>query len=111
MKKTILITALIITSAVGFAGLANSYLAARFMTISDGEKKWEALTLNAEQFKKGDLFKRAPMAVDIVKRSLYVDKSRKTVRDDPGDPDSNFFCDSIYAYKIMPFSGENKFEV
>jgi hypothetical protein len=93
---------------VGYAGHSSSYLAADFMNISDAEKKWGALTLNTEQFKAGGLSKRAPMAVDIVKRSLYVGKSRKDVRRELGDPDSYFFSDTIYAYKIMPFPGENK---
>ena len=93
---------------IGFAVYASSYFAADFMNISDAEKKWGTLTLNAQQFKTGDLLKRAPMAVDIVKRSLYVSKSRKDVRRELGDPDSYFFSDTIYAYKIMPFPGENK---
>lgn len=92
----------------GFAVYASSYFASDFMNTSDAEKKWGVLTLNAEQFKAGDLSKRAPMAVDIVKRSLYVGKSRKDVRRELGDPDSYFFSDTIYAYKIMPFPGENK---
>ena len=93
---------------IGFAVYASSYFAADFMNNSDAEKKWGTLTLNAEQFKVGDLSKRAPMVVDIVKRSLYVGRSRKDVRRELGDPDSYFFSDTIYAYKIMPFPGENK---
>lgn len=109
MKKIILITALMgVTSAVGFAEFENSYFAAHFLAPSEAEKKWGDLTLNTEQFKKADLSKRAPMAVNIVKRSLYVGKSRKTVRQELGDPDSYFFSDTIYAYKIMPFPGDNK---
>jgi hypothetical protein len=68
MKKIILITALMgVTSAIGFAGFANSYFGAHFIAPSEAEKKWGDLALNAEQFKKGDLSKRAPMAVNIVK--------------------------------------------
>jgi len=93
---------------VGFLTYASSYLAADFMSASDAEKKWGLLPLKTEQFKAGDLSKRAPMAVDIVKRSLYVGKSRKDVRRELGDPDSYYFSDTIYAYKIMPFPGENK---
>ncbi len=92
----------------GFAVCASSYFSANFMNTSDAEKKWGVLTLNAEQFKAGDMSKRASMAVDIVKRSLYVGKGRKDVRRELGDPDSYFFSDTIYAYKIMPFPGENK---
>ncbi len=109
MKKYILISVLLgVISVIGFTGVADSYFAADFMKVSDAEKKWGTLTLGPEQFKAGDLTKRAPMAVDIVKRSLYVGKSRKTVRQELGDPDSYFFSDTIYAYKIMPFPGENK---
>lgn len=93
---------------IGFTVYASSYFAADFMDTSNAENKWGVLNLNAEQFKSGDLSKRAPMAVDIVKRSLYVGKSRKDVRRELGDPDSYFFSDTIYAYKIMPFPGENK---
>lgn len=107
MKKCIpLIIALGATSLIGFTVFA--YYAADFMNVSDAEKKWGTLTLNLEQFKSGDLSKRAPMAVDIAKRSLYVGKSRKDVRRELGDPDSYFFSDTIYAYKIMAFPGENK---
>lgn len=109
MKKYIFVIALLgIISGIGIACLADSYFGATFMKIPDAEKKWGVLTLNTEQFKAGDLSKRAPMAVDIVKRSLYVGKSRKTVRQELGDPDSYFFSDTIYAYKIMPYPGENK---
>jgi hypothetical protein len=32
----------------------------------------------------------------------------KLVRQELGEPDSYFFSDTIYAYKIMTFPGENK---
>jgi len=48
------------------------------------------------------------MTVDIVKRNLYVGKSMKLVRQELGDPDSYFFSDTIYAYKLMPFPGAEK---
>lgn len=92
----------------GLIVCAGEYWGAEFMSSSIAEKKWGLITLNSDQFKSGDLSKRAPMAVDIVKRSLYVGKSRKTVRQELGDPDSYFFSDTIYAYKIMAFPGENK---
>lgn len=87
---------------------AEPYFQSEFMKIPEAEKKWGIMPLNTEQFKSGDLLKRAPMAVDIVKRSLYVGKSRKSVRKELGDPDSYFFSDTIYAYKIMPFPGKDK---
>lgn len=88
--------------------LAESFYKADFINPSDAEKKWGTLKLNAKVFKSGDLAKRAPMAVDIVMRQLYVGKSRKTVRSELGDPDSYFFSDTIYAYKIMPYPGQGK---
>lgn len=105
MKKYILVVTILF---IGFMGVADSYFGAEFMKATDAEKKWGILPLKPEQFKAGDLSKRAPMAVDIIKRSLYVGKSRKTVRQELGDPDSYFFSDTIYAYKIMPYPGENK---
>lgn len=87
---------------------AEPYFQSEFMKIPEAEKKWGTMPLNTAQFKSGDLLKRAPMAVDIVKRSLYVGKSRKSVRKELGDPDSYFFSDTIYAYKIMPFPGKDK---
>lgn len=93
---------------IGHSSYATSFIGAEYMSPEDAERKWGTLTLNQEQFKAGDLAKRAPMAVDIVKRSLFVGKNRKQVRGDLGDPDSYFFSDTIYAYKIMPFPGEKK---
>lgn len=105
MKKYTIATGILV---IGLAVGAAEYFGATFVSLSTAEKKWGIQTLNIDQFKSGDLSKRAPMAVDIVKRSLYVGKSRKTVRQELGDPDSYFFSDTIYAYKIMPFPGENK---
>lgn len=84
------------------------YYAADFMDITMAEKKWGMKTLEQELFRTGDPTKRASMAVDIVKRQLYVGQDMLQVRKELGDPDSYFFSDTIYAYKIMPFPGENK---
>lgn len=84
------------------------YYAAKFMDITTAEKKWGVKKLDQNLFRTDDPSKRASMAVDIVKRKLYVGKSRKSVRQELGDPDSYFFSDTIYAYKIMPFPGANK---
>jgi len=92
----------------GLGCWAESYFATEYMKTPAAEKKWGSITLDTQKFKTGDLSKRAPMAVDINKRSLFVGKTRKAVREELGDPDSYFFSDTIYAYKIMPFPGENK---
>lgn len=86
----------------------SKFFKADFMEVDKAKAKWGELTLNSDQFKAGEILKRAPMAVDILKRNLYVGKSRAQVRKDLGDPDSYFFSDTIYAYKIMPFPGEGK---
>ncbi|MFN8943023.1 MAG: hypothetical protein ACK5WZ_00200 [Pseudobdellovibrionaceae bacterium] len=78
------------------------------MKPDQAEKKWGIKSLEKDVFRKGDHAKRQSMAVDIVKKNLYVDKPMKLVRQELGDPDSYFFSDTIYAYKIMPFPGENK---
>lgn len=92
----------------GAYSLAETYHKGDFIKVSDAEKKWESLKLDVKVTKSGDLTKRAPMAVDIVKKQLYTGNSRKTVRNELGDPDSYFFSDTIYAYKIMPFPDEGK---
>jgi hypothetical protein len=84
------------------------YYAAEFIDIKRAEKKWTTRALDKELFRLGDPTKRLPMAVDIVKRQLYVGEDMLKVRKELGDPDSYFFSDTIYAYKIMPFPGENK---
>lgn len=72
------------------------------------EKKWGSVALDKNIFHSGDLNQRAAMAVDVLKRNLYVGKEMKLVRQELGDPDSYFFSDTIYAYKIMPFPGDGK---
>lgn len=106
--KPILYLTFSLCCTVGAYCLAESYYKADFLMISDAEKKWGSLKLEPKVFKSGDLSKRAPMAVDIVKNQLYAGKSRKMVRSELGDPDSYFFSDTIYAYKIMPYPGEGK---
>jgi hypothetical protein len=94
-------------SIVSFAN-ASGYYRAKFMAPKDAQKKWGSKPLDKGLFKNGDHTKREAMAVDIVSRNLYVGQSMKLVREELGDPDSYFFSDTIYAYKIMPFPGENK---
>lgn len=78
------------------------------MTPKDAQEKWGSKSLDKELFKNGDHTKRESMAVNIVSRNLYVGKPMKLVRDELGDPDSYFFSDTIYAYKIMTFPGAKK---
>ena len=48
------------------------------------------------------------MAVDIVKRQLYVGEPRAKVRKDLGDPNGYFFSDTIYAYQIERYTEEKR---
>lgn len=78
------------------------------MSPKEAQKKWGTKALDKNLFKNGDHTKRESMAVHIVVNSLYVGKPMKLVRAELGDPDSYFFSDTIYAYKIMPYPGEGK---
>lgn len=109
MKKIIKIvsTILILTISVVYFCWAK-YYAAEFMSLKEADKKWGVKKLEKKLFREGDLTKRASMAVYIVTQKMYVGKDMLLVRKELGDPDSYFFSDTIYAYKIMPFPGENK---
>lgn len=95
-------------SFISLSSLADTFFQSEFMKPSQAEKKWGIKSLDKDLFRKGDHSKRESMAVDIIKNKLYVGKQMKLVRQELGDPDSYFFSDTIYAYKIMPFPGENK---
>lgn len=85
-----------------------NYYRGEFMPPKEAKKKWGVKNLDMKLFKNGDHANRASMAVHIVINNLFVGKPMKQVRSQLGDPDSYFFSDTIYAYKIMPFPGENK---
>jgi hypothetical protein len=92
-----------------FIAFANSgYYRGDFMSPSEAQKKWGIKKLDISLFKNGDHTKRQSMAAYIVVNQLYVGKPMKLVRTELGDPDSYFFSDTIYAYKIMPYPGESK---
>ncbi len=84
------------------------YYAADFINASKAEKKWGVKKLDKILFRTIDSSQRASMAVDIIKRQLYVGEDMLQVRKELGTPDSYFFSDTIYVYKIMAFPGKNK---
>lgn len=105
--------------AVSFVGLSlvfgkllclagEEYFQAKFMSVSDAEKKWGIAKFDATRFKAASTAQLAPMAVDIVKRHLYVGQDRKKVRQELGDPTGYFFSDTIYAYQIEEYSETKK---
>jgi hypothetical protein len=92
--------------ALAFA--STGYYRGYFMSLKDAQKKWGIKVLDKDLFKNGDHTKRESMAVHIVVNQTFVGKPMKLVRTELGDPDSYFFSDTIYAYKIMPYPGEGK---
>ena len=107
---------LIVVSFVGFnlvfgkllclAG--EEYFQAKFISLSDAQKKWGIAKFDAARFKTASTTQRAPMAVDAVKRRLYVGQDRKKVRGELGEPTGYFFSDTIYAYQIEEYSESKK---
>ena len=108
MKKSALVTGSLIFILFSVFTVADTFFQSDFMKPPQAEKRWGIKSLDKDLFRTGDHTKRESMAVDIVKKNLYVGKPMKLVRQELGDPDSYFFSDTIYAYKIMPFPGENK---
>lgn len=106
--KTLLFTRNVLVALFfSVAALAEPFFQSEFMKPKEAEKKWGIKSLNKEAFRTGDHSKREAMAVDIIKNKLYIGKPMKIVRQELGEPDSYFFSDTIFAYKIMPFLGEN----
>jgi hypothetical protein len=108
MISSTIITSCVIFIFLSISTFADTFFQSDFMKPAQAEKKWGIKPLDKELFRTGDHSKRESMAVSIVKNNLYVGKPMKLVRQELGDPDSYFFSDTIYAYKIMPFPGENK---
>lgn len=108
MKLFVLTMSCLLFTALSVSTFADTFFQSDFMKPSQAEKKWGIKSLDKTLFRTGDHAKRESMAVDIVKKNLYVGQPMKLVRQELGDPDSYFFSDTIYVYKIMPFPGENK---
>lgn len=88
--------------------MLGQILCSRLYGYKNSRKKWGIAPLDKKKFRNGDLKIKSSMAVDIVKNKAYVGKDMLLVRKELGDPDSYFFSDTIYAYKIMPFPGRDK---
>lgn len=108
MKKITLVISILFFTLFSIITFADTFFQSDFMKPPLAEKRWGIKSLDKVLFRTGDHTKRESMAVDIVKKNLYVGEPMKLVRQELGDPDSYFFSDTIYAYKIMPFPGENK---
>jgi hypothetical protein len=102
MKSWFIFSLVMLALLVG-VGKAEDFFQAKFMSVQEAEKRWGQKTFDANEFRSMPAEKRAPMAVDIVKRQLFVGQERSKVRQQLGSPDGYFFSDSIYAYKLDKF--------
>ncbi|MCB0367726.1 MAG: hypothetical protein H6624_20245 [Bdellovibrionaceae bacterium] len=99
-----MITRLFATLLCGFIlsslCLGDSYLGSEFLTVKDAQKKWGISSFVGEKFKNASEKERGSMATDAIKRNVYVGTDMLEVRKVMGSPNSYFFSDTIYAYKI-----------
>lgn len=82
------------------SSLADTFFAGKFMTAAEAEKKWGLAEFNPSKFKSVSEKEKGAMAADAIKKNLFVNKEMLDVRKQMGDPDSYFFSDTIYTYKI-----------
>lgn len=82
------------------ACFANSYFASEFMGVSDAKKKWGVSDFKPKEFKTSSEKIKGAMATNAIEKQVYVGQDMLNVRKDMGTPDSYFFSDTIYAYKI-----------
>lgn len=108
MKKFLLSVCGFLVILQSASVIADTFFRSDFIEPNQAEKKWGVKPLDKDLFRTGDHAKREAMAVDIIKKNIYVGKPMKLVRQELGAPDSYFFSDTIYAYKMMSFPGENK---
>jgi len=106
MKKIIIQKFLFLTF-LSLKSFADTYWGSDFLTADEAQKKWGVTSFVAEKFKNSKEKTKQSMAVDAVKRNLYVGVDMLSVRKNIGTPDSYFFSDTIYAYKITE-PAENK---
>ena len=105
--RRILVVALVVVAvSVGIA--FAFYREPRVMNAADAEARWGVAPLDESVFRSADLSRRAAMAVDIVKRGTFVGSDRVAVREALGDPDSYYWSDTLYAYKLEPYPGVGK---
>lgn len=106
MKKIVTNIFLFLTFLSLFS-LADTYWGSEFLNIKEAENKWGVSAFVAKKFKQSTEKIKSSMAVDILRKKLYVGLDMLSVREDIGTPDSYYFSDTIYAYKITE-PGENK---
>ncbi len=95
--KSALIIALVCVNALA---AADTFFGATFLNFNDAKKKWGQKSFDPEKFKALSENTKGAMATDALKKKYYVGENMLTVRKKMGTPDSYFFSDTIYAYKI-----------
>lgn len=94
-----------VTIAVG----QGKYFKSEFISLQKAEKKWGIKKFSAKQFPVAGKNLRAQMAVDILKKKLFIGKSiLQTVRKQLGSPDGYLFSDFIPGYEIQEKTKQNK---
>jgi hypothetical protein len=96
MKNTFLVC-LYLASIVA---LADSFWGSQFLSGKEAKTKWGSSTFVGAKYKNSTEQERGAMAADAINKNLFVGTDMISVRKLLGTPDSYFFSDTIYAYKI-----------
>ncbi len=71
-----------------------------YMDISEAEKRWGQKPFDRLKFKDAPMRERAAMAVDLIKRKLFIDKPIEKVRHDLGPTSGYFVSERIPTFFI-----------
>lgn len=85
---------------IGLSSFGEVFFGAEFLKPSAAKKKWGILTFKADKFKTLGEKEKGAMATDVIEKKIYIGKDMLLIRNELGTPDSYFFSDTIYAYKI-----------
>ncbi len=100
INRFFLITILAISTAGYVLAKQSEFFGATFISATDAKTKWGAKDFNPANFKNSSDIEKSAMATDAIQKNVFVNQKMSLVREKMGDPDSYFFSDTIYAYKI-----------
>jgi len=106
MKKIIIYTIFFLTF-LSLKSFADTYWGSDFLTADEAQKKWGMSLFVAKKFKNSQEKTKQSMAVDVVKKASICWNRNAVGTQKHRTPDSYFFSDTIYAYKITE-PAENK---
>jgi hypothetical protein len=98
--KTIIFSIFVYAIMTCSTCFGDTFWGSDFLTVNEAQKKWGISTFKGEKFKNAPEKERGTMATDAIKRNVYVGTDMLAVRKIMGTPNSYFFSDTIYAYKI-----------